>query len=285
MPDVSVVIGTYNRRRYLKGTIESVREELHGIAHELIIVDGGSTDGTIRWLVRQRDVIAIVQHNRGVWRGRPVERKSWGYFMNLGFRAGSAPVICMLSDDALVVPGAIREGMELFDREREAGRRLGGIAFYWRNWPTEQEYRVGVTWGNRLFVNHGLYSREAMEAVGYVDSAAFSFYHADGDLSLRMWEEGYECIASPHSFVEHYADANVSVRKGNLERQREDWLTYYDRWAHLGEPDSSWRTATHDDRTTTVRRYWGPVLTHPLYRAAAKTWGLGRIVLQRLRSA
>src|SRR5256885_7535383 len=190
-PVVSVVIGTYNRRAYLEDTIETVRAELDGVAHELIVVDGGSPDGSVRWLVRQKDVLTIVQHNRGEWRGRPVERRSWGYFMNLGFKAARGKYACMLSDDCLVVPGAIRNGLELFERELGAGRKLGAAAFYFRDWPAEARYRVGVTFGDRMFVNHGLYLREALETVGYAREEPYVFYHADGDLSLRKGEAGY----------------------------------------------------------------------------------------------
>ena len=64
-PVVSVVIGSYNRSRYLRATLDTVRRELEDVAHEIIVVDGGSTDGSLRWLLRQKDLITIVQHNRG----------------------------------------------------------------------------------------------------------------------------------------------------------------------------------------------------------------------------
>ena len=52
MCDMSVVLGTLDRKRYLKKTIESIRNELEGsgIKYEIIVVDGGSRDGTRRWL-------------------------------------------------------------------------------------------------------------------------------------------------------------------------------------------------------------------------------------------
>ena len=85
---VSVVIGTYNRKNSLKKTIETLRDELDSapFKSEIIIVDGGSTDGTLNWLKKQKDAITIIQHNRGKWRGIQIERRSWGYFMNLGFK-------------------------------------------------------------------------------------------------------------------------------------------------------------------------------------------------------
>jgi GT2 family glycosyltransferase len=252
-PLVSVVIGTLNRRWHLKRTIASVRAEMPLPEAEIIVVDGGSKDGTLPWLAKREDVVTIRQHEQGGG-GESAERQSWGYFMNLGFKAASAPFICMLSDDCLVVPGAIRNGLELFEGD---GADVGAVAFYWRNWPEQERYWVGRTFGGALFVNHGLFRREAMTAVGYADEEAFRFYHADGDLALRMTDAGWRCVDSPESFVEHFAHANPGQRATNLETREQDWAAYERRWGHLGSPDADWLERSHDDPNHTARRYWG----------------------------
>ena len=255
-PVVSVVIGSLDRRPYLRDAIETVRAELARVPHELIVVDGGSSDGSVRWLVRQKDVLTIVQHNRGEWNGRPIERKSWGYFMNLGFRAARGRLVCMLSDDCLVVPGAIRNGIEVFDRALADDTKIGAVAFYFRDWPGEAQYRVGVTFGNRMFVNHGLYLKEALETVGYAREEPYRFYHADGDLSLRMWEAGYACVDSPDSYVEHSQHANPGARRSNMAVQRRDWDAYTAEWGHLGEPTRAWIKRDFSDPHDTAARHW-----------------------------
>src|SRR4051794_72402 len=273
-PGVSVVIGSLNRLWYLKRAIASVRAELPFGEREIIVVDGGSDDGSIRWLGAQKDIITILQHNRGSWQGQDLPRRSWGYFMNLGFRSASAPYVCMLSDDCLVVPGAIRNGVKLF--EAPGNERVGIVAFYWRNWPEQRRYHVGHTWGDRIFVNHGLYRRAALEEVGFVDEDVIAFYYGDGDLALRIHEAGWTAVDSQDSYVEHYSHANFGLRAGNMTREAADRAAYAERWGHLGRATQDWIMRDFDDPHRTVQRYWGR-------RVAASV--KGRMLAQRLAGA
>lgn len=255
-PIVSVVLGSYNRFVFLKMTIETVRKELSHTPHEIIVVDGGSTDGTPGWLTEQGDIITIVQHNRGVWEGNPIERKSWGYFMNLAFRSATGRYVCMLSDDCLVIAGAITRGIAHFEQRLDSGEKIGASAFYWRNWPEQSAYVVGLTFGGLMFVNHGLYLRSALEQVGFIDEDRFFFYHADGDLCLRMADAGYICIDAPDSYIEHFSHTNQNVRASNLLKQQADWAAYEERWGRLGRPPKDWVEKSYVDPERTAERYW-----------------------------
>lgn len=239
-PLVSVVLGTYNRAGFLRKAIESVRQNGISVPYEIVVVDGGSSDGTIEWLVQQKDVITIVQHNRGEFRGRPVKRRSWGYFMNLAFKASQGRYVMMISDDCLLVPGAATHGVELFERLAAEGRKVGAVAFYFRNCPDEEDYYVQYTLGEKLMVNHGMYDRKALEEVGWADEETYIFYKADGDLCLRMWQAGLEVVDCPGAYVEHFAKANPDVRETNQAALTHDRQAYVQRWRgiyDMGPPD------------------------------------------------
>jgi glycosyltransferase involved in cell wall biosynthesis len=227
---ISIILGSYNRRPFLKKTIESIRNNGVSEPYEIIVIDGGSTDGSLRYLAKQKDIVTIIQHNRGTWRGKPIERRSWGYFMNLGFKAAQGKYICMISDDCLLVPGSVMNGYRRFEALLESGRKVGAVAFYWRQWPEGNAYQIGLTLGGKMFVNHGMYLRTALEDVGWIEEDRYRFYHADGDLCLKLWQAGYEVVDCKEAFVEHYGHVSLTTRRSNYEDQEHDKRAYLNAW-------------------------------------------------------
>lgn len=60
--DISIVSGTYNRLHSLVRMVESTRQSfvgVHGLNYEIVLVDGGSQDGTIEWCKEQLDIVLI----------------------------------------------------------------------------------------------------------------------------------------------------------------------------------------------------------------------------------
>ncbi len=232
-PTLSVVIGSFNRRALLEVAIAGVRRQIASQDAEIIVVDGGSTDGTVEWLTMQSDIIAIVQHNRVGGSGVSRRRKSWGEFMNLGFRGAEGDLILMISDDCLLLDGAVAESVKRWREAEAAGIRVGACAYYFRDWPADERYYVQRTLGGNLMVNHGLYSRRALEQVGWADGQNYVFYKADTDLSLKLWAAGYAVIDSPGSICEHYVGLGDALRASNTALMEDDRAALRARWPAL----------------------------------------------------
>jgi N-acetylglucosaminyl-diphospho-decaprenol L-rhamnosyltransferase len=108
MADLAAVVVTYNALPHVERTLESLA------SHETVVVDHGSTDGTLDLLRTRFPGIRVVeQENRGLAAG-------W----NRGIRETSAPFVLVLNSDAWLVDAAA-ERLAEFAREHE---RAGFVA-------------------------------------------------------------------------------------------------------------------------------------------------------------
>ncbi len=236
---VSIVLGSYNRKTFLKKAIRTIRENGITVPYEIIVIDGGSTDGSIPYLTSQKDIITIVQHNNGFWNNKKIDKKSWGYYMNIAFQASHGKYVVMISDDCLLIPGSVMNAFNLFERELAEGKRVGGVAFYWRNLPYEKMYYVRQTLGHKLSINHGMYLKSALENVGYCEENKYPFYYGDGDLSLKLWKAGYSIIDCKNAFVEHFHFATMSIRQTNSLQKEAHKKIYMDSWKDVYYDEST----------------------------------------------
>ena len=92
-PDVSVIIPTYNRRAMVCEAIDSVLAQSFR-AFELIVIDDGSTDGTVEELARLDETIRIER----------IEHRGPAAARNRGVEMARAPLIAFLDSDDLWAP-------------------------------------------------------------------------------------------------------------------------------------------------------------------------------------
>ncbi|MCM1332614.1 MAG: glycosyltransferase [Bacteroides sp.] len=237
--DISVVLGAKNRKNLIQATIESIRNNGFRGSLEIIVIDGGSKDGTCDWLARQKDIFTIIQPNYSVIGegGYSVRAHSWGEFMNIGFKYAHSDYICMVSDDLILAPGCLQTGYDEICKRQKEGERIGGGAFYFREFPRHDYYRVINLPQNFININHGFYYKPALEDVGYLDESSYNFYCGDGDISMRLNLAGWKTISLNNCFALHLV--HLPQRKKAIPKWVEEDMAVFNKKYGETSPSNS----------------------------------------------
>lgn len=217
-PILSIVSGTYNRLTHLQNLIESVRRNIpRGLPYEIILVDGGSTDGTIEWAKNQAD-IRLIEH--GELRGA-IQAFSEG-----GFAARGKYVI-LANDDVTFHDGGIIKAIV----HLENNPRCGAVAF-----ADDRPYVEGQLKPHRVS-QIGAMVDGKFQGVNYAQVGMFRkwlgdtcdwwgansamqgarTYGGDSYLSARIWELGYTvdavdgCAVDDHIVMDGLRDINRPI--------------------------------------------------------------------------
>jgi glycosyltransferase involved in cell wall biosynthesis len=186
LPTLSVVTPSYNQAEFIETTIRSVLEESYpGI--DYLVMDGGSSDGTVEILRRYEDQLRFVSEKDG---GQSAA-------VNEGFRRTSGEIIGWINSDDYYAPGALNFVGRYFADHPEVDWLLGRCPIIdrhgneWRGWVTRyKEFFLHRYNYNRLIVENFIsqpavfFRRSLLERSGPLDPA----YHCamDYHLWLRM---------------------------------------------------------------------------------------------------
>ncbi len=171
-PLVSVVTVVRNGAVHLQQAIDSVlAQDWPNL--EYILVDGGSTDGTLDIIRRHEARIDywVSEPDRGIYDA-----------MNKGIALASGDLIALLNADDWYEPGAVAAAAGAFARAQVEGIYYGNRYLVRDDLDHEFAHRasfklwLGMTVGHQaMFVHHGVYSRLGNYALSYRWASDFDF--------------------------------------------------------------------------------------------------------------
>jgi len=225
--DISLVCATKNRAELLDAMLASVPEAAGNVRYEIVIVEGGSIDGTPD-VMKKHGVTAIYREADHF----PAGRQPWAKLYNFGFSKASGKYVMYASDDIVFAPHCLSRA---FAQLEAAGDNVAAGAFFYKNNVTDQkewqEYGIDYLSGGKILLNYGLLRKQCFDAVGGLDED-YRFYCADADLSLKFSEAQYAILPMEGCFVFH--DNVMDARKTHdVAASRADLERYETRWKHF----------------------------------------------------
>jgi glycosyltransferase involved in cell wall biosynthesis len=181
LPAFTLVTPSFNQGRFLERTIRSVLGQRYPFV-EYIVMDGGSTDGSLEVLHRYAPWLAH-------WQSGPDGGQARAILDGLSRATGT--VLGFLNSDDVLLPGALWEVARRFEGAGAAEVATGHTLFIdaedrilSRGWMTPPDRETLLFWGCTFAQPSSFWTRRAFEAVGGFDGTLrFSF---DLDLFLRL---------------------------------------------------------------------------------------------------
>ncbi len=234
---MSIVVCTYDSARIIESCVKSIKEQTYKNI-EVIIVDAGSTDDTIRICKGICPTLKLL-----------VDEENHGYCFaeNLGISGSQGEFVLMLNSDAWMDERCVEEMVKIASGDSSIaavapkiflplrGMRLDSAGTYFaRDFSGMNRVHMEVD-GERYNVECevfgvsdavALYRRSSLEIVGTYDPR-FVAYQEEADLCIRLRMAGFKIVFNPRAVGYHLSSATVgefSPKKIMLS-ERNVWWT------------------------------------------------------------
>lgn len=232
LPKVSIVTPSFNHGEFLEETIKSVIEQAGDFFIDYIIIDGGSTDDSLR-IIQQYDSLLKSGKRQIQCRGiqyRWVSEKDNGQAeaINKGIRMAQGDVVAWLNSDDYYLQGAFASVIREFQNDSSIGFLYGNGYFIDRKGSNRQVYDAEPLFDLWKLIN--LYdfilqpsvfiNSETLKQAGFLDEKLH--YIMDWEFWIRLSRFGkVRYLNEKLSCARRYPE--TKTQSSGLNRWREIW--------------------------------------------------------------
>ena len=211
-PLVSVVVANLNGKKWLKKAVPSILASDYPKV-ELIVVDNGSTDGSVEFLREKYPSTRVIALEKNI---------GWSPANNEGIKMASGLVIVCLSNDMIVDSRWLKEIVKLMISNSKIGIvQCNSLSMWDKSTPDSSMnyldmfgYSYAYAPQNRpqeVFFAEGMafaFKKEVIQKIGALDDYYFMEYD-DMDFSWRARLAGYKVYFLPSAIVYHARGGTV----------------------------------------------------------------------------
>ena len=239
MPEISVVIPTYNRLDTLQNVIPTLlAQNLPRERFELLVCDSNSNDGTKEYLDEVARDAPNVRHLPGAYTGRAMAR-------NAGIAAAGGEIVLFNDSDILASPDLLVQHLQHHERRRNIAvvgwevqvKNLEDYADK-RDYPQRRGHlhppsRKKLSWLYFLTGNASVRRADLMR-VGRFDESFTGYGHEDLELGYRLQHAGIEILYEPAAVNYHCQDVAHDDQKEKMKLAGRSTVRFYRKHPHWG---------------------------------------------------
>lgn len=220
----TIIIPNYNGLSFMEPCFESLKEQTVR-DFKVLVVDNGSTDGSVEWLKEHRVPSIFLKENTG-----------FSGAVNTGIRAADTPYVLLLNNDTRVEPGfvaAMERAMDQSPKIFSVSSRMiqmyhpellddAGDMYSILGWA----YQRGVGRSVNLYqkscrvfsacAGAAIYRRAVFDEIGLFDELHFA-YLEDIDVGWRAKLYGYDNVYCPDAAVYHVGSGTSGSRYNSFK--------------------------------------------------------------------
>lgn len=220
----TIIIPNYNGLSFMEPCFESLKEQIVR-DFKVLVVDNGSTDGSVEWLKEHRVPSIFLKENTG-----------FSGAVNTGIRAADTPYVLLLNNDTRVEPGfvaAMERAMDQSPKIFSVSSRMiqmyhpellddAGDMYSILGWA----YQRGVGRSVNLYqkscrvfsacAGAAIYRRAVFDEIGLFDELHFA-YLEDIDVGWRAKLYGYDNVYCPDAAVYHVGSGTSGSRYNSFK--------------------------------------------------------------------